>query len=226
MLSVILIGIIALLCVQACVEPGTKVKVEVFYETYCPDSKRFVLEQLNSTYAELSDIIELQLVPYGKATRRELPNHWYSFDCQHGDKECYGNLLQSCAIHYYPDPKVHLPFVACMFTANSANTAYERCARAAKFNLTVLEKCNRGQEGNNLQLKFAKWTESVNSKHRLEFVPWIRMNGEDKMDEAFISFKKTLCQVYRDMIKATCDTESQKFQTMDTPEACKGFISQ
>ncbi|KAH7986568.1 hypothetical protein HPB49_025904 [Dermacentor silvarum] len=78
---------------QAC-EHDPKVSVEVFYETYCPDSRNFVLEQLNSTYAELPNIVQLQLVPYGKASRRELPNKWYSFDCQHGDKECYGNLLQ------------------------------------------------------------------------------------------------------------------------------------
>ncbi|XP_037557746.2 gamma-interferon-inducible lysosomal thiol reductase [Dermacentor silvarum] len=84
-------------------EHDPKVSVEVFYETYCPDSRNFVLEQLNSTYAELPNIVQLQLVPYGKASRRELPNKWYSFDCQHGDKECYGNLLQvSAAILLVP----------------------------------------------------------------------------------------------------------------------------
>ncbi|KAH6940661.1 hypothetical protein HPB50_004080 [Hyalomma asiaticum] len=168
----------------ACVH-DPKVSVEVFYETYCPDSRNFVLEQLNSTYAELSNIMQLQLVPYGKASRRELPNKWYSFDCQHGDKECYGNLLQTCVIKHYPEPSQHLPLVVCMFSARNPNRAYESCAKKQGFDLEALQKCVSGKEGNDLQLRFAEWTESVNGKGRLDFVPWIRMNGASELYTLF-----------------------------------------
>lgn len=228
MLPVILIGIVALLCVQAC-EHDPKVSVEVFYETYCPDSRNFVLEELNSTYAELSNIIQLQLVPYGKASlRRELPNKWFSFDCQHGDKECYGNLLQTCVIKYYPDPIVHLPLVVCMFSSSNPNRAYDSCARKQGFDIDTLQKCVSGKEGNDLQLRFAEWTESVNGKGRLEFVPWIRMNGhpeKDKMYDAFNNFKKTLCEEYKSMVDTLCTGDSPRTQPVDLPEACKLALS-
>ncbi|XP_064477188.1 gamma-interferon-inducible lysosomal thiol reductase-like [Ornithodoros turicata] len=246
MLPVILIGILALLCVQllvvlflmtsygcalvgvcekktACVEPGTKVLVEVFYESYCPDSKRFVLEQLNSTYPELSSIIELDLVPYGKASRTLLPNGWSAFECQHGEQECYGNLLQSCAIHFYPDPKRHLPFIACMFNSRSPNSAYLPCRRSAGFEDDVLDQCNRGKQGNDLQVQYAKQTESVNSRKRLEFVPWIRLNKHDRMYEAFTEFKMTVCKEYRKMLQAACDSESSIQQSI--PSVCRGLVN-
>lgn len=224
MLPVILIGIGALLCVQACVQ-DPKVVVEVFYETYCPDSRSFVLDQLNSTYAKLSSIIKLELVPYGKASRRELPSGWYSFDCQHGDKECYGNLLQSCVIKYYPDPKEHLPLVACMFASNNPNRAYESCAKKQGFNLETLQKCVSGKEGNDLQLRYAELTESVNSRRRLEFVPWIRFNGKDKMYDAFTSFRITLCVEYKSMLDDVCTEDSEKTPPIELPEACRSALS-
>ncbi|XP_029827235.2 gamma-interferon-inducible lysosomal thiol reductase [Ixodes scapularis] len=225
MLPVILIGIIALLCVQACEEPGAKVNVEVFYESYCPDSKRFVLEQLNSTYSELSNIMELQLIPYGKASRRQVPStKWYTFDCQHGDEECKGNLYQACAIQYHPDPSVHLPFIACMFESSSPNSAYRRCALKSGFDLEVLAKCNTDKEGNDLMVKYAEWTESVNAKKRLDFVPWIRMNSKDKMFSAFTEFKKTLCEEYDRMAKTTCPDATGNPQTQDIPEACRQVL--
>ncbi|KAH9366278.1 hypothetical protein HPB48_000937 [Haemaphysalis longicornis] len=99
---------------HACVQ-DPKVVVEVFYETYCPDSRSFILDQLNSTYAELSNIITLQLVPYGKAV--------------------------SCVIEYYPDPKEHLPLVVCMFASRNPNGAYESCATKQEFDLVNLQKC-------------------------------------------------------------------------------------
>ncbi|KAG0445370.1 hypothetical protein HPB47_016174 [Ixodes persulcatus] len=137
--------------------------------------------------------------------RRQVPStKWYTFDCQHGDEECKGNLYQACAIHYHPDPSVHLPFIACMFESSSPNSAYRRCALKSGFDLEVLAKCNTDKEGNDLMVKYAEWTESVNAKKRLDFVPWIRMNLKDKMFSAFTEFKKTFCEEYERLAKATC----------------------
>lgn len=45
-----------------------KVHVAVHYEALCPDSRSFILKQLGPTYRTLSTNIEVELVPYGKAT--------------------------------------------------------------------------------------------------------------------------------------------------------------
>lgn len=44
-----------------------KVKVSVYYEALCPDSKFFIKYQLLPVYEEFQDNIILDLVPYGKA---------------------------------------------------------------------------------------------------------------------------------------------------------------
>ena len=48
------------------VEP---VKVEVYLESYCPDSKRFFLNHLVPTFEAFKDdnILDVTVVPYGKA---------------------------------------------------------------------------------------------------------------------------------------------------------------
>lgn len=43
------------------------VHLEVYYESYCPDSKRFITTQLYPTWELLQDIVYVDLVPYGKA---------------------------------------------------------------------------------------------------------------------------------------------------------------
>ena len=45
------------------------VAVDVYYESYCPDSKAFVTGQLNEAWAKLGStgIMNPVLIPYGKA---------------------------------------------------------------------------------------------------------------------------------------------------------------
>lgn len=44
-----------------------KVKVTVYYEALCPDSKFFITYQLVPVFEKLKDSLLLDLVPYGKA---------------------------------------------------------------------------------------------------------------------------------------------------------------
>ena len=39
----------------------------VFYESLCPDSEKFIVNQLQPAYSKLSNITFLQLIPYGNA---------------------------------------------------------------------------------------------------------------------------------------------------------------
>lgn len=52
-----------------------KVLVTVYYEALCPDSRSFVIKQLEPTYQSLKEHITVEMVPYGKATVRNFCNN-------------------------------------------------------------------------------------------------------------------------------------------------------
>ena len=47
------------------VEDRCRVKVEIFYDTFCPDVIDFIQGKLYPVWEELSDIMEIQWKPYG-----------------------------------------------------------------------------------------------------------------------------------------------------------------
>ena len=42
--------------------------VTVFYEVLCPDSRHFILRQLFPTWQKVSELMEIDYRPFGKAT--------------------------------------------------------------------------------------------------------------------------------------------------------------
>ena len=59
---------------------GDPVKLAVHYESLCPDSIRFVEEQLAVTYPVYKDIMEVDIYPYGFASVRILDRVTYNVE--------------------------------------------------------------------------------------------------------------------------------------------------
>ncbi|KAI5634291.1 gamma interferon inducible lysosomal thiol reductase (GILT) domain-containing protein [Phthorimaea operculella] len=50
----------------------SKVKIAVYYESLCPDSKKFITSQLAPVWRDLRGAVKVKLVPYGKATHDKI----------------------------------------------------------------------------------------------------------------------------------------------------------
>ncbi|VVA16514.1 PREDICTED: gamma-interferon-inducible lysosomal [Prunus dulcis] len=78
---------------------SNKVRVDVYYETLCPDSEDFIVKDLIKLFESgLISIVDLKLYPYGNA-KLGSNNTIY---CQHGPSECLLNTVEACAIKIWP----------------------------------------------------------------------------------------------------------------------------
>ena len=83
---------------------GKKIRMDVYYESFCPESRGFVTKQLDPVFSggAMQNDFDIYLNPYGKAAfwqpkrTRNQTTGLYDFSCQHGIKECAGNFVHIC----------------------------------------------------------------------------------------------------------------------------------
>lgn len=180
-------------------------RIDIFMECLCPYCERFI----TSSFAKFlrnpghSSLAMVRFFPYGNAVETE-HDGYYEFNCQHGGNECYGNLIEVCALDKleYEDG---LQFMVCIEAEirnydQNFNKALTSCIKDKNMLKTIF-KCVAGNEGNSLQHKVAIATPS-NKK----YVPWILFNG--------IYDKKIEIQILDDMIAFLCGLEENKNSTV------------
>ncbi|XP_022113946.2 GILT-like protein 1 [Pieris rapae] len=171
---------------------GPKLRLTIYYESECPDSERFILEQLQPTVQQLHNYITLQLVPFGKA--RSINYGKDGFVCQHGSSECLGNMVQDCALSrmkQYTDV-MKVAYVACEMETRSGAKGDLHCVQNAKLSPKDVEDCVLIGDGTTLQLH----SEYLTSTVRPSFIPTITVNGEFDQhiqDNAQVDLLSTLC---------------------------------
>ncbi|RWS23547.1 gamma-interferon-inducible lysosomal thiol reductase-like protein [Leptotrombidium deliense] len=153
-----------------------KVTVGLFYETYCPDCKQFVTNQLWPTFQSIGEIMNIDLVPYGFANVHEkLPNGTVTFKCQHGPRECKANMIHACVIHLVNDVKLVMSFVHCMESEKDPVTAARKCCDHSGISYTNINQCFTTQKGIDLLIEAGKRTTQF--KPEITEVPWITINS-------------------------------------------------
>lgn len=92
-----------------------KVKVDFYTESLCPDCLVFVNKSLRAaaTTKDFWKICEFNIFPYGNARRAQNGSQW-AYTCQHGVKECQGNLIEACAAKKFDFYIQGLPFIICL----------------------------------------------------------------------------------------------------------------
>ncbi|CAG9855444.1 unnamed protein product [Phyllotreta striolata] len=172
-----------------------KIKLSVYYEALCPDSRFFIAYQLLPTYKNFQEYVNLDLIPYGKAQTIETDGQ-IEFQCQHDAVECFANKIHSCSIFLISDPLLQLEYISCMIKDNTIpDDAGERCAKEfedIKYN--AISECANGAKGTILLKENGERTHSL--KPAVTFIPTIELNGNQNLvSQALIlkDLKKALC---------------------------------
>jgi len=173
-----------------------KIKVTVYYEALCSDSRNFILKQLVPAYDELHDFIELDLVPYGKAKTIEQDGE-ITFQCQHAATECLANKIHACGLAQIADPSVQLKYVACMINDNMIpHEIGEKCAQELGLIYDLISECANGEKGSLLLKGYGIRTHAVSPS--ISFIPTIELDGSQKVPLVRVlkNLKKELCNLY------------------------------
>lgn len=174
MRSFLLLAFLACLAISEISAQG-KVKVSVYYEVLCPDSKDFVTKQLFPVFnGPLRDSVQIDLVPYGKATTKKTPDGSFEFKCQHGPSECVSNMFHACSIKLYGVDKT-VPYANCMMSKSRPANFAEECAKTTGLDFSQLKACQSGKQGPSLLAEMGDRTKALSPK--MVFVPWITFNG-------------------------------------------------
>jgi interferon, gamma-inducible protein 30 len=144
---------------------GIPVLVMVFYEALCPDSKNFIIRQLVPTFHKASHLIDIQLVPYGKATTSTNSDGSLAFECQHGPIECEANIIHACCLEAIHDAHVRLNMISCMIRDNVLpKDVFYKCGKENAVDVESIQKCFDTPHGAELLKIHGEATNSLRPK--------------------------------------------------------------
>ncbi|XP_037773983.1 gamma-interferon-inducible lysosomal thiol reductase-like [Penaeus monodon] len=196
----------ALVSAFAClslVEGANPVTVSVYYESLCPDSRRFVVTQLYPVWQDLKEIMLLDVNSYGKS--KDSPaGDGYTFECQHGPDECEGNMMLTCAKKHSSEEQ-YMSFANCTMEELVGIAAGPRCAEVSGVNYTRVEDCFNSVEGQLLQHEVG--VKQAELDPPLYYVPWILINEvftEEQLNAAQEDLRKVVCDAYEDVKPEKC----------------------
>ncbi|KAL4218561.1 antigen processing and presentation of exogenous peptide antigen via MHC class I [Mactra antiquata] len=175
------------------------VNLTLYYESLCPDCKQFINDQLYNVWKTLGeDVVNLTLVPYGNAREKKGLKGW-DFTCQHGEQECVGNLIETCAIALLEKKTAYVPFIYCMEGMDiEPAKAAQKCGEKLGIDIDDIMKCSTSSQGNNLEHEMALLTDALNPPHR--YVPWIVINDihtEKMQNKAQSHLLEVICETYK-----------------------------
>lgn len=173
----------------------------VFYEALCPDSKHFVLRQLQPAFYKAPTLVDFQLVPYGKASVRNYTklllfllfsiskticfqtkvngDGSLTFECQHGPLECEANTYHACTIEAIEEPKVLLDMISCMIKNNNRpKDAMITCAKGNHIDYEPIQKCYDSPHGAELLKLHGEATDAL--RPIVSFIPTVTLDGSQR----------------------------------------------
>jgi interferon gamma-inducible protein 30 len=167
--------------------------------------------------------MSVHLVPFGNAQYYADGDTWW-FTCQHGVEECDGNKMLACALTYYNDTDLTVPFIGCVEAADEPQNAGENCSRQIGLDWDVIGSCFYSEESSQLLYEFGLETEALNPPHT--YVPWIVVDGvhtEILNNAAEEHLLALVCALYQGDKPTGCAVPADEDMLTPGPETSKGF---
>ncbi|MBN2052139.1 DsbA family protein [Candidatus Woesearchaeota archaeon] len=123
---------------------GEKVKVEFYVMSQCPYGTQ-VENAIAPVLKSMGDAVDFHLDFIVSETS---PG---TFQSLHGAKEVTGNIVQLCAMKYYPTNYKYIDFILCQNKdATNVDTNWVSCAQQNGMDVNKLKTCLEGEEGKTL----------------------------------------------------------------------------
>ncbi|KAL7035430.1 hypothetical protein ACKWTF_008363 [Chironomus riparius] len=165
----------AFLAINVCLTCRVKIKMDIFYESLCPDSIRFISEQLGQNYQSFKDNLDITFLPFGKSNSYQNQLGGIEFECQHGADECFGNKVQGCMLSRMPHQDTQVSYVTCQMQVGADRT-HKACVEAFGVSWDEILQCVQSDFATKQQLGFERISGPVLQNTR--WVPTIAYNGQ------------------------------------------------
>ncbi|KAH6659222.1 hypothetical protein BKA67DRAFT_652470 [Truncatella angustata] len=121
------------------------VPLEAHIMSKCPDARDCLRDLVLPTMMRVNTKVNFTLSYIGTPTDSN-----DGVACKHGPNECMGNILELCAAHLYPDPKIYLGFVMCLtrdYKEIPQRELVEDCALEHAVDFEQLNDCATKDDG-------------------------------------------------------------------------------
>merc|ERR1739838_1050695 len=184
---------------------NTKPNLGVYYESLCPTSRAWIMKEVWPSYKVLAEYFDVFFVAYGNANTTGSLEAGFSIECQHGEEECIGNVVQACTVEYVEDMWSQVYLLNCMSAASEPQTAAEACFGELGQDYIYLyamavKPCAESQEGQYLHFMNGEITNSLSpEQHGTPWPTWDGVGGGEVIQDTFtLGLVGYLCKHYYD----------------------------
>jgi len=196
-----------------------RVDVTYYMESLCPDCAMFGVNELDAAIGNLSEYMNLEIVPYGNARYNAKTAE---FLCQHGPEECEMNTIENCLLLYtHNNLTAYWPFMKCADevvldswpnVTGITETIMSQCEKDLPVWVPAmkLRMCAATPMGKGLTYEAMRRTDALVPKH--VYVPWVTVDGGAVWDD-FAHISSIVC------------AEWIKLNEQTPPPECAAFLA-
>lgn len=205
-----------------------RAKIEIHYETLCPYCSTLIGQSLQSIWKdeEFRERIDVAMFPAGNVAtipvaqvsegykffhEEIIDEHLdYVFQCQHGEQECLGNMVQACIMKVENQPSDHLPFLFCMEAGAATGDSIEKiafeCMKESNIDVDEVLSCTQTKAANDMMFLISNYSNSLSPQR--QYVPWVTIDGEHFEDADAGDLLGPLCRSLSPPLPAACKQEA------------------